>query len=280
LLGAAVEGVGCVSTIVMSACWPLQMPPTPKSVLIALADNANDHGECWPSLAKICERTCFGKTAVIQAIQWLEEHNLLVADRANGRHTSYRIIPNPAAPDLFASRTGARAEPVRLPNPSGKRSNRSASRTGPVREADTNHQEPSRTKSKEQPQAALPDPPEWLRPAVWDGFVAMRKRIRYPLTAYAAELVLKELDRLRVDHDPNDVLDQSTRNSWRDVFPLRESKSGGARAGPAGAQQVGKTMQGIMALEGLKRGNRMAAGPDRRGDAEALLPGSGKDSGG
>lgn len=50
-----------------------------------------------------------------------------------------------------------------------------------------------------------------------------------------------------------------------------------ARAGPRAAQQVGKTMQGLMALEGLKRGNRVAAGPNRGGDAEAVLPRLGKD---
>jgi hypothetical protein len=67
---------------------------------------------------------------------------------------------------------------------------------------------------------------------------------------------------------------------WKATWRNWIRNSHAPRAGPAGGQQVGKTMQGIMALEGLKRGNRMAAGPDRRGDAEALLPGSGKDSGG
>lgn len=136
-----------MSTAVMAACWPIQCPPTPKAVLISLADNANDHGYCWPSIATICERTCFSKRAVIDAIQWLEEHGLLEADRTNGRHTKYQIVPNGRAPDLFASqKTGAARAPVRQVH-------RVTTRTGagnapvqqphePVRQMHTNRQEP------------------------------------------------------------------------------------------------------------------------------------------
>ncbi|MBN7138978.1 hypothetical protein A7A76_07705 [Lysobacter enzymogenes] len=148
-----------MSTMVMSACWPLQMPPTQKAVLISLADNADDRGFCFPSLAYICTRTCFGKTAVIDAIRWLEQEGYLEADRSNGRHTRYQVI---VERDLSGRRTGPRGEPVRQadrlePEPvreanrSAKRTgpaggpNLSASRTEPVRQADTNRQEPSRT---------------------------------------------------------------------------------------------------------------------------------------
>lgn len=153
-----------MSTTVMAACWPLQMPPTQKAVLISLADNANDHGDCWPSLSTIAMRTCFGKTAVIAAIRWLEESGALEADRNNGRHTRYRVTPDRF--NLSASRTGPGGEPVREvdrseggePVREANRSvsrtgpadgqNLSASRTGPVRQADTNRKEPSRTVSK------------------------------------------------------------------------------------------------------------------------------------
>ena len=131
-----------MSTNVMAAVWPLHMPPTQKAVLVSLADNANDQGECWPSISTISERTCFGSTAVIQAIQWLEENGLVTANRSNGRHTTYCVVPNLSRPDLFASRTGTANEPVRKTNRYGKRTNQSVSRTGPVRQADTNRKEP------------------------------------------------------------------------------------------------------------------------------------------
>lgn len=262
----------------MSACWPLQMPPTAKAVLMSLADNANDHGECWPSLSRISERTCFGKTAVIQAIQWLEEHGLLEANRANGRRTSYRIIPNPANPDLFASRTGAAGEPVRETNPSARRSNRSASRTGPVREADTNHQEPSRTEKQKQ-RASAPPPvskPDGVSEQTWGDWLKLRKAKRAPVTETVVGEAIREAAKAGMSLERFLTVwcargSQGLQADW-----LKPNE----RAGPPAAQQVGKTMQGLMALEGLKRGNRVAAGSNRRGDAEAVLPRLGKDSGG
>lgn len=160
----------------MAACWPLQMPPTQKAVLISLADNANDHGDCWPSIATIAERTCFGKTAVIDAIKWLEQHGALEADRTNGRHTKYRVTPK--AFNLSATQTGPAAEPVRHADgfqlepvreadQSAKRTgspdgqNRSASRTGPVRQADTNRQEPSETVKRKRTRSAELTFDEW-----------------------------------------------------------------------------------------------------------------------
>lgn len=90
---------------------------------------------------------------------------------------------------------------------------------------DTETLEPKGNKKQppDKPAAAMPDLPSWVEPEAWEGFVAMRKRERHPLTAYAARLVLKELDKLRTaGADPTAVLDQSTRNGWRDVFAIRQ----------------------------------------------------------
>lgn len=54
----------------------------------------------------------------------------------------------------------------------------------------------------------------------------------------------------------------------------------GARAGPQPTQPAGKQVQGLMALEGMKSGNRMAAGRVGDGVPEALLLGAGTHSGG
>ena len=87
-----------MSTTIMAQCWPLQMPPTPKAVLISLADNANDQGHCWPSLGTIAMRTCFSERAVQNAIKWLEDHGVVKANRTNGRHTTYILAPNEYQP--------------------------------------------------------------------------------------------------------------------------------------------------------------------------------------
>lgn len=90
-----------MSTVVMAACWPLQgMSPAQKSVLISLADQANDDGVCWPGVATIAKRTCLSERAVQEAIAWLQAVGLVFREYRFNSSTSYTITPasyNPAA---------------------------------------------------------------------------------------------------------------------------------------------------------------------------------------
>jgi len=88
-----------MSTLIMSQCWPLQgMSATQKAVLISLADNANDEGVCWPSIATISMRTCLSERAVQNAIKWLVEHRILSVQSRSGRSTVYKVTPAEYAP--------------------------------------------------------------------------------------------------------------------------------------------------------------------------------------
>lgn len=83
----------------MSACWPLQgMSGPQKAVLISLADNANDEGVCWPSVARIAQRTCLGERTVQAAIKWLTQVGLLAVRERMGRSTMYTLTPAAYAP--------------------------------------------------------------------------------------------------------------------------------------------------------------------------------------
>ena len=191
-----------MSTRIMALCWPLRMPPTAKSVLISLADNANDQGHCWPSIDTICERTCLGRTAVIDAIKELETAGHVSADRSNGRRTSYVIHPNQSA-----SRTGER-EQTSPPDVPVSDANQSATRTGPpdkpVRQTDQtspprgpdqsarrtltvkNHQEPSTAVSPMAPK------PSDVSAELWSAFLAVRKAKHAPLTVIAFRGIERE----------------------------------------------------------------------------------------
>ncbi|MGR3963836.1 helix-turn-helix domain-containing protein [Pseudomonas sp. 910_23] len=88
-----------MSTIIMSLCWPLQgMSGPQKAVLISLADNANDEGVCWPSIARIAERTCLGERTVQSAIKWLGTSGILSFRERMGRSTMYTLTPAAYAP--------------------------------------------------------------------------------------------------------------------------------------------------------------------------------------
>lgn len=88
-----------MSTIIMSACWPLQgMSPAQKAVLISLADQANDQGVCWPAVDSIATRCCLSKRAVQQAIKWLRGAGIVSVEERQGRSTMYSVTPAAYAP--------------------------------------------------------------------------------------------------------------------------------------------------------------------------------------
>ncbi|HBO1301992.1 TPA: helix-turn-helix domain-containing protein [Pseudomonas aeruginosa] len=88
-----------MSTIIMSACWPLQgMSPAQKAVLISLADQANDQGVCWPAVDSIAMRCCLSKRAVQQAIKWLRSAGIVSVEERQGRSTMYSVTPAAYAP--------------------------------------------------------------------------------------------------------------------------------------------------------------------------------------
>jgi hypothetical protein len=41
----------------MTQAWAADLPAGDKLVLLALADCANDEGQCWPGLASLCTKT-------------------------------------------------------------------------------------------------------------------------------------------------------------------------------------------------------------------------------
>jgi hypothetical protein len=87
-----------VSTIIMSACWPLQMASVRKFVLLSLADQANDDGVCWPRVETISKRTCASPRSVQRALRWLELSGVVQVTkrlRENGSTASnvYTIRP-------------------------------------------------------------------------------------------------------------------------------------------------------------------------------------------
>ena len=118
-----------MSTRIMALCWPLQMRPPAKAVLVSLADMANDEGYCWPTIERLCQRTCFGRTAVIEAIAWLEQCGALRAGRSNGRKTVYWVQPA-----QFVEGGAVDESPV--DNHANQSATRTGSPHGPVRQAD------------------------------------------------------------------------------------------------------------------------------------------------
>lgn len=92
---------------------------------------------------------------------------------------------------------------------------------------------PTHTQPKAKPARAALALPVWLPVDQWGAFIDMRKRIKAPLTDRAITLAIAELEKLRAQgQDVGQVLDQSTLNSWKGLFPI---KVNGQHRGPPGA---------------------------------------------
>jgi len=65
---------------------------TEKAVLIALADRADEKGECYPSYDDICRRSCATRNSVSCALSRLEELGLLERRKRFGKSTVYALM--------------------------------------------------------------------------------------------------------------------------------------------------------------------------------------------
>ncbi|WP_158568748.1 MULTISPECIES: helix-turn-helix domain-containing protein [unclassified Duganella] len=87
----------------MNWAWSQELAPTPKLILMALADAANDKDECWPGIPFIARKCCVSERTVQRVVQDFDATNLMSIepqfDPRNGRRTSnkYRLNISPQA---------------------------------------------------------------------------------------------------------------------------------------------------------------------------------------
>lgn len=235
-----------MSTILMSACWPLQgMSPAQKAVLISLADQANDDGYCWPSVGTIASRTCLSERAVQGAIKWLHSAGLLSSDERKGTSSVYRITPAAYAPPqemrpADAAPRGADAAP---PPPQMLHPTPADAAPKPSMNRQLNRKEPKDTRA-DATGFVLPD---WIPADAWAAFMETRKTKKAKSTAYALGLIVKSLEAFKADgHDPLAILNASIKAGWSDVYPPKVPASAmtPARRTPAPENFASRTYTG------------------------------------
>ena len=106
-------------------------------------------------------------------------------------------------------------------------------------------------------------------------WVAARKAKRLPLTETAAKGFRRAADKAGMT--AAEAVKFCAEKGWAGLYADTQ-QGGNARAGPQQAQPVGKQMQGLMALEAMKSGNRMAAGRGAERVAEDVLLVAGPDA--
>lgn len=190
--------------------------PLRKLVLIKLADNANDMGECWPSYQHIADQCEIGRSTVKVHIRELEKCGLLRREfrrkgelnQSNLFHLSLMnsgagsALPgagdNPGGGAGAAPRTSHSFEPVKEPV---KQPVADASSTG-------------------KKQAVKFDPltakPANVSESAWADWCQHRKEIRKSLTATTCA---RQAKTLAGHHDADAVINQSISNGWTGLFP-------------------------------------------------------------
>lgn len=86
-----------MSISIMTEVWKIEgLSSSQKLVFLSLADNANDQGECYPSMRQISTRTCLSERAVRDAVRALESLGYVRSVSRLGTSTMYHLSTTPA----------------------------------------------------------------------------------------------------------------------------------------------------------------------------------------
>lgn len=196
--------------------------PLRKLVLIKLADNASDQGECWPSYQHIADQCEIDRSTVRKHIKHLEAQGLVRIEnregpKGNSTNLYYLTLRNPVGQNstpVGPESTGVGPQPT---PPVGPESTRTSHSFEPVTESggQTVAAAPSAKKK-----AAKFDPmtckPTNVSEQTWADWCQHRKEIRKPLTATTCA---KQAKTLAGHHAPDAVINQSISNGWTGLFP-------------------------------------------------------------
>lgn len=144
-----------MSNAALRWAWSVRTQPTCKLVLVCLADHADKAGHCWPSLARLSDRTGLDRSTVARKLGELEELGMIERERSSGgasKSTRYVL-------QLSHSATVEQSQPATVAhgNSCTVRHQQSQPATPTVAQCDTNPKEPSITlKSTRRKKTALP----------------------------------------------------------------------------------------------------------------------------
>ena len=209
-----------VSIQLLTAAWSSGVPPIDRLVLVALADWANERGECWPSMPRIAEKTGVDVRTARRVMKRLEDGGHITTDRRLGKGILYTVHPGQAVPRTQST-----------PTPDTVSSNTSRTTI-------------SRKKTSSSPYSAgsVYPMPDGVDPQVWADFLANRKRKRLANTASAHKTLMDDLARHATATWPAErLIAHAAGKGWasvrnpdgdtRDQFMERTSTSSGGLRG-------------------------------------------------
>lgn len=197
-----------MSIRIMTLAWAVDLPPSEKLVLLALADCANDEGHCWPGRSSLIAKTGQCLRTLQDALRSLDKKGHITRDENPGRGVNYTVHP------VAKSATGGKS------CTGGKNCHTGVAKSAP---------KPSRTVSrkKDKPssnaRASFPAP-IGVSDEQWSAFKKQRKK---PLNERSYLLLSNKLAALAEDGwPPGDMIDLAIERGWETVFAPRDRQHG------------------------------------------------------
>lgn len=226
-----------------------------KMVLVMLANCSNHHtGQCNPSHKRLAKECGMSISTLKRCIEKLEEAGFLTIQHReqdgvslpNQYHLNIGFTPETPSSDCEGSvqserGVGSERADGSVQSELGVGSERATKQeyNQEVYKQEYNHKEnggisvpavlPKQKQAKQDKNADLGPLPEWIPVDAWMAFVEMRTAMgaKGKLTPNAAKLIIGELEKLRNQgQDVGGVLNQSTINNWRGVFPIKGFNNG------------------------------------------------------
>lgn len=238
-----------MSHIIVNQIRRLPIKNPAKAVLWVIADIADDKGYAYPSHATLAAECGVTDRTIINCIQQLEACGVLVANRTNGRHTTYMVKPENFAQIESNPRTTFTPEPNSPLNdvhhtPEQYSPHPRTTFTQPLNDVHTNPHKPSINPqltpsviAQEETEQPAPSPtqkpkagkigitparmiqslPE-LSETVARDFLAYRKAKKAPLTETAWDRIVIEITKAAAHgYSPDDALAEAMVANWQGV---------------------------------------------------------------
>lgn len=242
------DGYTKIANELLEALFKVRIPGESMQIFLMILRKTYGYGKKEDRIA-LCQfqETGISKTHIIRAISKLLEMRIIIKSGTgynvtygiNKHHGEWQALPKKGTE--YPKKGTLETYPIKgmeVPNKGNAVPNKGNEST-PKRDP----QKKKETYTKETIQKKI-----GLLPvcAAWKAFEEMRKKIKKPLTSYAADLIVKKLVEFHAKgHDPTEVLNLSVERSWQGVFEPKEMK-GEFRTSVGTGQVVRSAKKGII----------------------------------
>jgi hypothetical protein len=176
----------------MTLAFRAAIPATRKLVLLALADCANDQGECYPSIPHLVGKCSLAERTVQESIAQLEAQGMIRREFRTGRATVYWVTPNAEQPPQQAHPRSRRTPAPHAPTPAvAAPPPPQQAHPTPAAGAPRTIIEPSKEPSPKRKAPAVAD----VSDDVYADWLALRKAKRAPVTETALAGIRREAEK-------------------------------------------------------------------------------------